>query len=466
MEALYEQIASFDGEGDLGPLLVDLGECAQAVAARHAKVVKTEETPLPHCLLCIAALSELAAARSLPMAKTVPTVCASIGKAREAHGSQISDATLASIIRACASLSLLVAAPVPSLDATTPPPLQTCIEALEAVNRPLGGDALGLLKSGIAKLWQHPMLAEDSAKSSQGLSEMIAQMRLRRLLHTVFLKCPKLVGEVDARLCISLSHGAGLKGSLDFLLLLAIVRKMDAEMPKTKGKKRKGAGTKEAVAALMEVMPQLVAEEDVVDEVLAILSGVDASSRIHCMATFSRTLCRLALQLRRSDDRAVGLTLGPSLIPKEFVADLGVDKAWKLLKLGLALIRAYYEREGLPGGMDDVDADLSTPYPVAGLEDVAEPQGVPHCAPVAVCYMARSLVIIETLHLDVPAEDAKVAECATIATEVRTLLFRSLAVNHPRTFFRAAALSMLITDLAPNVEKKTVHDECECSRLS
>lgn len=61
----------------------------------------------------------------------------------------------------------------------------------------------------------------------------------------------------------------------------------------------------------------------------------------------------------------------------------------------------------------------------------------------------RGLCVLEALFTRAPASRAAFAQCRKAAEELRALLFRSLCVNHPVTFFRGLCLSLGVKARAP-----------------
>jgi hypothetical protein len=114
------------------------------------------------------------------------------------------------------------------------------------------------------------------------------------------------------------------------------------------------------------------------------------------------------------------------------------------------------EEHGLPEDLDKVSVDV-TAYR-GGKESDEAGEGPEEAAALALCYVAKATCIIESL-LNSGADIAhssltSVESCKARARQLRQLLLRSLAVNHPRTFFQAVCFVLQVEGLSRSTGKK------------
>ncbi|CAE8636333.1 unnamed protein product, partial [Polarella glacialis] len=478
-------------------LLSALGEAVRDAAKRHSEAPSTKSAAdasaeggaLPHLLLAVAALSELClggkaasgeggaegsegAQDSKAVTDVVPAVSACISQMCVSLGQRLSGGELAAIIRASGALALLA----PASAEEPPQALKACIDGLNVYAGPLRPDLLGLLRGNLRRLWRHPVVAGTKQKNAATTRwDALAQARLRLLMHTLILGRPELLPTVDGAVCLSLAQSAGLKASLDFALLLLLARRIAQPMLTIAPKKRRASKQKrraskggdveledvdaEALEA-MGLTTSVAAGEEAIDEALEAMMAVDPEARYHCLGTFSLTLCAMAGELCSSNQKSANsLSWGRALLPEQFITDLGAERGFKVLGQGLVLAGRFLTEHGLPADLDEQAAvDTSSFRATTASEDsleatplVASEEGsVAATAALAICHAVRATCVAETL-LDRGEGGGSVDEaaCRQHAHSLRALLLRSLAVNHPLTFFRSICFSLGVDGMSP-----------------
>ncbi|CAJ1333196.1 unnamed protein product [Effrenium voratum] len=416
-ELICEQVASLQP----GPGAVELlGELAETCKEAGKRALKDQDRgAVEPLLLAVAALSEQLAKDfqdgKADVGSMVPAVCEAIDEASQGK-------SLAPVLRCCGALALVAPAGEP------PAPLSTAQKALRLHAKRLRPNLMTLLKGNIRRLWRNPGGDEETWP-------FLAQVRLRGLLQTVF----ELV-EVNASSCLALAQSSGIRASADFTILLLLVHK--ARQPQVPPKKRRKTKRRtpeaEEVEEELEALTAPSSEDVAVEEALEVLTSVDPGSRYHAFSMLLLTLSALSSKM-------IGSELSWSVLLPE-LEDLGDDERFRVLGQGFSVASRFLSEHGLPDDLDQGEAETAAFMEIAaeGSEDLS---GVV----AALCHGARALSIAEAALTRSPGGPQQ-AECRRRASALRGLLMRSLAVNHPLTFFRALCLSLGVKGKAPKNE--------------
>ncbi|CAJ1401986.1 unnamed protein product, partial [Effrenium voratum] len=416
-ELICEQVASLQP----GPGAVELlGELAETCKEAGKRALKDQDRgAVEPLLLAVAALSEQLAKDfqdgKADVGSIVPAVCEAIDEASQGK-------SLAPVLRCCGALALVAPAGEP------PAPLSTAQKALRLHAKRLRPNLMTLLKGNIRRLWRNPGGDEETWP-------FLAQVRLRGLLQTVF----ELV-EVNASSCLALAQSSGIRASADFTILLLLVHK--ARQPQVPPKKRRKTKRRtpeaEEVEEELEALTAPSSEDVAVEEALEVLTSVDPGSRYHAFSMLLLTLSALSSKM-------IGSELSWSVLLPE-MEDLGDDERFRVLGQGFSVASRFLSEHGLPDDLDQGEAETAAFMEIAaeGSEDLS---GVV----AALCHGARALSIAEAALTRSPGGPQQ-AECRRRASALRGLLMRSLAVNHPLTFFRALCLSLGVKGKAPKNE--------------
>lgn len=444
MEAFYPLVCAVGGDApDLAGLLMALAKFTSK-AAKGLGEAPVAESPVHFAMLGVAAICEsLSKAGSTDV--DVPDVCKSIKGVCAALGSRMEANVLGAMLRALAALAPLAPS---SGEEPMSAPLAVCADALCSFPSALRADVLPLLRGGLRRLWQQPAVSDDAGPAEQ---DGLCQARLRCILHTCVLKNPKLMGDFGKEQCLGLANSAGLPAALDFLLLALVVRRASPLPTKSKAKRKpqhKDAGVDSAIQQVEEWMASR--DDDIADEVLSVLASVPMDVRFHALASLSQTLVSLAIAL--APKAAVGeeVSVWRGLLPPDFVNDIGEVPAARALGIGLLTLTRFVGEHGLPSDLDEGDFQLDG-YPTS-LEIQSESST--STAALSLSYIAKSACMAEVLLKRSAGEPAQASNEALSgscdrARQLRELVLRSLAVNHPLTLFRASSLSLRIPDQSP-----------------
>mmetsp|Transcript_32312 Transcript_32312/g.75898 ORF Transcript_32312/g.75898 Transcript_32312/m.75898 type:complete len:1114 (+) Transcript_32312:1-3342(+) len=415
-------------------------------------IAKARENLLHSTLRAIAALCEHAAALAEPGSDNkalVSTVCAALAKCGKKLGAKLTAAQLSALIRACTALAPL--SELHSADDELPTPLNTLVKLLGAHQAALKSSTLTFLRGCLRRLWRFPLAADSQSAAGQ---DAAAQSRLRGLLSTLLLSNEVLVDSPDAEMCFSLSRAVGVKPSLDFLILVFLTRRaidLQASAGKSARKRRKKQQD-EIAEALEEILPEDPAEEVIDQAFQNILMATEAEYRFHCVGSLAQTLARLALSL---DGQAAGWNSG--LLPATFMAVMNSKKvASRVLDVGVSVLYRFISEHGMPVDMDLAAISTGTYRRTVG-EDVIEDSNDRNefaVAALSVCHLARSISTIEACLLRTAAasDGSEVSQTLQNTKQLRSLLLRSMAVNHPLTFFRTVGLALHVAGYFPPEE--------------
>lgn len=479
MELVYQHVVFLDcARPGSGELLVELGKLTGRTMDSAGAGASLTETPLPQALMAISALSERLVGGNV-LAESVDMVCDSLEGVCRGAGDRLTATMLSAIIRAAAALAPFAAQQAASESGqfVLPSPQRVCVEALRCFRGPLEAGALGVLRASLWRLSRHPDEAAAAIVGPQDLAmrDRRAQLRLRLLLHTLLVKNPGLVGEVDSELCLSFAGSVGPSFALDYIIVLFLVRWVQAGSAPRKPARKRRLATRTEDQALEVVSALLDDEEGAVDEAVGMLTSIPVEHRFRCLGTLAQTLCCLALELcpawgvhgQSASIRKQGIFWGPALLPSSFVGDVGMDVASEVLRAGLAVARRFVAEHGLPSDLDEAEVD-ATQYRITTYEEDGQ-TAAKHAAAaaLALCYVMKATCVIEvlvdsratgnaTLTANAPGTE-KLAKgladrCAGNARQLRELLARSLAVNHPRTFFHSVCCCLQVSGLSPAVE--------------
>ncbi|CAK0845264.1 unnamed protein product [Prorocentrum cordatum] len=466
-ELLSRQVVTLGSPGpDARELLEDLARLTREAAGLQAKltaraVADEGGDTLSSMLSALAALSENLCGKegslAIDGAAVVEVACGAVSDVCKTLGAALTPRMLSTIIRTCGALSLL--APLAPGAQEPSAPLRACATALAAFAGPLGADSLAVLRASLRRLW---VPETDGAGTLDGP----AQSGLRLLLCAAFSGRPGLTAETDRPLLLSLSQAAGLGASLDCALLLLIARRAHAPAH-TAGTAKKRAGSRKRRAAAAEELAveeailggevQLGGADAAADEALEMLMSVGARARYQCVGTLAQTLCALVAEAAGQAGPKGALAWGQGLLPAELLRAAGAEQAPWTLEVGLSVLVRFVSRHGLPDSMDaEAPVDVSAMRVTAFRED-AEAESASAAA--ALSYVAWCACTMEVLLG--AAEGGALAACRPHARELLALLLRSLAVNHPLTFFRAVCLTLQVPGFSPPVAKGDVLADSE-----
>lgn len=445
-------------------LLVALARTAQEAAAQHIQgqaAGKEVLNPpaLLHLLAAMAALAESFVGEQSDEAQLAPAcvqqVSGCIAAVCKAMGRHLTSGMLSTIIQTCGALSVVsplqeAGASVGAFDAM-PAPLQACLTALQCSASPLAPEAAALLRQNLRRLWSYPGPVSPGALTW----DAVAQGRIRLLLHAAMSSPLVRAEEVDVPLCLSMAGNIGLYESLDFAIVMFIARKNEcspqASKKKKSSRKRRASSMDEELADPM-VHEKEDHEEIVADDALGMLTFAEPTCRYHCFGMLTQTVCALASELRRVQGQS---GTGPSscwglkLVPDCFVDDIGVDRAMSTLGTSMTIASRFLSEHGLPQGLDEAKFDAAQQRFTVGRGDAAMYQGTPSDV-AALCYAVWASCGLEVILGTPRVKELEGSQaCMKHAQELRTLLMRSLSVNHPLTFFRALCLSLQVVDVHP-----------------
>eukprot|EP00439_Symbiodinium_sp_Y106_P082080 s392_g21.t1 len=211
------------------------------------------------------------------VADEVPEVCRCIDQVAATLPSQ----GLAPVLRCCGGLATLAAPGVEGEAA-----FATCTGALRQHAQPLRPELLALLRGNLRRLWRQPLTESDWALQSQ--------VRLRTLLGTIF---DSGLIEVSRSNCLALAQSAGVRASLDFIILLLLVHRLARPPPTPKRRKRKRRSEPDELEEEIEALSAPAEEDLVLDEALDALLSVDPASMYHCLGMLLLTLSACAVDL-------------------------------------------------------------------------------------------------------------------------------------------------------------------------
>eukprot|EP00927_Polykrikos_kofoidii_P032092 TRINITY_DN27436_c0_g2_i1.p1 TRINITY_DN27436_c0_g2~~TRINITY_DN27436_c0_g2_i1.p1 ORF type:complete len:2554 (+),score=544.28 TRINITY_DN27436_c0_g2_i1:787-7662(+) len=359
-------------------------------------------------------------------------------------------------------------------------PMKTCLELLERFTGPLGLDALGLLKGALMRLRRFPEVTQGSAEAVVDFAmrrDLVTQSRLRSLLYAVVVAHPQLLPEVGLDACLSLAHSVGVYASLDFAVLLLLERReMDKSTQKNKRKKKRSLRKKRAMlndgeldadeAVLLEAVDVAIEQDEVVDEALKLLSSVPMETRFHAFGTLSQTIASMAAELWKQRDEqeghqkrlpGLGPVWGPGLLPSEMSTELGPARLRRLLEVALDVLIRFVTEHGIPSGLDEEMLDTSVYRATAGELGGAQSLSPGAVVATAICYAMKAACTVEVLLESAGDRSGSVA--LDRAKQLRGLLMRSLAVNHPVTLFRVACFALQLPDFSPPLKSLGVLGE-------
>jgi len=136
---------------------------------------------------------------------------------------------------------------------------------------------------------------------------------------------------------------------------------------------------------------------------------------------------------------------GDVLLPLQLLQGITTEQTYCVLRAGFEIIGRFISEHGLPQSMDEAVVDIAMPRVSATSGDQPDIA----VAASSVCYVVQSLCAAEVL-LHSEGEDSSArSECLKTTKHVRELLLRSLAVNHPITFFRAVCLTLQVPAQSP-----------------
>lgn len=424
-QLISEQVLSLPSLPGRSKLLMALATAAKE-AGKHLPKDADSGGAVVHLLLAVAAVSEQLAQdesseEAAEAASSVPAVCQAVDEA----SSVCLDICFSSLIRCCGSLSVLAAEGSCAL--------QLLQKAIRKVH--LRPEALVLLKGNMRRLWRYPE-ADDWR---------IPQARLRGLLHSIFQ-----AGEVSKTTSLAWASSSGTRASLDFTILLMLVRRARQEqpaMPKKKRRKKRSDPINEEVDEALEALTAPSSEELLLDEVFEMLTAVEPSERYHAFGIFLMDLAAWCSKMKSS-----ALPWG-ALVPDEVIAELDEDMSFRVLGQGVQLASRFLLEHGLPDELDAEEVDTSVL-----LEMMEEKEG---SIALALSHGLRSLCIIEALLTQTPGQSREEVQCRKQTQDLQGLLMRSLSVNHPATFFRALCLSLGVKGKAPKGNASTLLAEQE-----
>lgn len=455
-------------------VLVRLAALAKASAAKPGDAAAKELLAIS--MGAIAALSERLGATSAQhvCAKfDAGATCDAIAEVCKQLGDAGSSGTLAAAIRTCSALAPLMKAILPPKKSglaletpRLPAPLQACIVALESFAGPMDLTVLGLLKANLPRLRRFPEALQGAAESAADASmrrDVIMQSRLRSLLQTVFVGRPTLLQEPSSEAFFSLAESVGLQSSLDFAILLLLARRsLDSvdggkKKKKIKPKKRRAGGEVNIEAVLEDAGLTLdIGDDAAADEALRMLTAAPMDCRYQALGTLVQTLCNLACRLHRESEAsqtegALGPLWGPALLPEQFTTTLGRERLFDLLEAGLAVVSRFITEHGIPGDLDEESGANTSAYrttaPQGDGDDTFEGSSPRLVAALSLCYALRGASMLEVVLIEAGAGAEK---AAGRAKHLRGLLMRSLAVNHPVTFFRSVCFALNLPAFSPS----------------
>jgi len=450
-EAVYQRILALDRTfPGTDSLLLELSE----LALQQAKLVSSaDDAPALFALLAVAALCEHMGALATSenkLSTCIGTACGRLDRICDALGKNFSSGALAALVRACNALI-----PLLKTQEATPPPIGTCIKALAKYPDQIAPYVLGLLKTSLWQFWRFPKGAEALDDASLAKQEGLSQSRIRLLLHAMVARCPGLLSDVTPDLCVSLSRCTGINASLDFAVILVLVRKVPTEKARKPPIKRRASQREEDIAEEIFGIAATNDDEVAVDEAIAVFTSNALLNRFHGVGTLAQTISCLAFELCQPGCSRNSYFWGASLLPESFVQDVGKDRSIWVVAMCLSTMHRLIEEHGLPEGLDDVKVAATSYRGVSSLGDASDAGEIEKAtAALALCYVVKATCVIEALlGSATKLEGPNVALCKERARHLRQLLLRSLAVNHPHTFFQCVCFGLQIEGLSPVMEK-------------
>eukprot|EP00929_Paragymnodinium_shiwhaense_P050206 TRINITY_DN25298_c0_g2_i2.p1 TRINITY_DN25298_c0_g2~~TRINITY_DN25298_c0_g2_i2.p1 ORF type:complete len:2404 (+),score=730.73 TRINITY_DN25298_c0_g2_i2:128-7339(+) len=487
LDILYPHFAGLGSSLEsAGELLTVLAGLATASASRQKE--EAGRGYMVSVISATAAVAEQLAASEHAAAKgkvDVAAISAALSEVCREAGEHLQTSTLAAVMRASAALATLMpAAAAPKKFGTSaalapgkpPAPLQACMDALAKFSGVLGADALGLLKGGFVRLCRFPEVAAAVGEQEVDVimrKDVQLQSRLRPLLHSVLLGNLTLLEQPSKDQFMSLARSAGARASLDFVAVLLLERRVHdlATQPKQTKKKKKQPRKKRARQEdadtedeFLEALPELLEEapeEEPTEQALSLLTSVDLECRFHSYGSLMQTLCGLVHELCKKESggqeekagKGLGPLWAPAFLPEAFTAALTTERSYQLVSSVLYLAIRFVTEHGIPEGLDAEEIKTDVYRRTAAEEDSNSTENLGAAtAALALCYGVRAACMVEALLKELKSEEmapyAKV--CRERAAELRGVLMRSLAVNHPVTFFRALCFSLQLSEHSPS----------------